>query len=398
MLCSASFFNKAWLLSPPVGRCFSSLSFPSPLLSSTLGCLQYQVAQLYMVAKSSAEETAVTAGEGVAIHKNEPYTEDNNPYGLPLGGQYTHKTLFFASRLPRWALSILPTAATSLTERSWNAYPLCVTQYTNDYLGESLHLTVTSAHAADRGEQPNATGLGPEDLAVRQVDYINIACGADADAAAVRTFVPGSGGSGRLGGKDPTAVAAVASRGPLSPRWFAEGAGGGVCMCAYKVRGVDWSGVSWGAGADVFARLRGGAREGAGWGAVWRPCLSFFWAARALEVGCVDCDEVHPTDDWCARPEWFAFSCVSGHEGGQAAGEGIWLADSRGVVGPRLWLSCRVRHLPPATVVLVGRVVGHVCGGRAGHGRGDTAAKCGGDGGRVRWWARVARWETRGWG
>lgn len=196
---------------------------------------EYQVAQLYMVAKSSAEETAVTAGEGVAIHKNEPYTEDNNPFGLPLGGQYTHKTLFFASRLPRWALSILPTAATSLTERSWNAYPLCVTQYTNDYLGESLHLTVTSAHAADRGEQPNATGLGPEDLAVRQVDYINIACGADADAAAVRTFVPGSGGSGRLGGKDPTAVAAVASRGPLSPRWFAEGAGGGVCMCAYKV-------------------------------------------------------------------------------------------------------------------------------------------------------------------
>lgn len=227
-----------------------------------------------MVAKSSAEETAVTAGEGVVIHKNEPYTDDNNPYGLPPGGQFTHKTLFFASRLPRWALSILPTAATSLTERSWNAYPLCVTQYTNEYLGDSLHLTVTSAHAADRGEQPNATGLGPDDLAARQVDYINIACGADADAAAVRSFVPGSGGGGRLGGKDADAVAAVASRGPLSARWFAEGAGGGVCMCAYKVRGGDLSLLSRGARAAGIGRLRGVGVGGRAWG--WLSAAFFF--------------------------------------------------------------------------------------------------------------------------
>ncbi|OSX68461.1 hypothetical protein BU14_2761s0001 [Porphyra umbilicalis] len=188
---------------------------------------EYQVAQLYMVAKSSGEETSKTAGEGIVIHTNEPYTPDNNPYGLPPGGQYTHKTLHFASRLPRWLFSILPTTATMLTEQSWNAYPSCVTQYTNAYLGDALHLTVTSAHAADRGTQPNATGLGAADLAVRQVDYINIACGADADAAAARAYVSGTGG-GR-------AAAAGVRRGPLRPRWFAEGDGGGVCMCAYKV-------------------------------------------------------------------------------------------------------------------------------------------------------------------
>lgn len=240
-----------------------------------------------MVAKSSAEETAVNTGEGVVIHKNEPYTDDNNPYGLPPGGQYTHKTLHFASRLPRWALSILPTTAMSLTERSWNAYPRCVTQYTNEYLGDSLHLTVTSAHAADRGEQSNATGLGPEDLAVRQVDYINIACGSDADAAAVRAFVPGSSGGGRLGRKDTANVAAVSGRGPLGARWFAEGTGGGVCMCAYKVRGGEWTSGSWGWGA--YSVGCGGDRGRVGTGVEFAGDQLSLWVARALEMESAAC-------------------------------------------------------------------------------------------------------------
>lgn len=51
---------------------------------------EYYLAQLYMVAKASQEESGLQAGEGVEIVRNEPFDERSpiNKFRMP-PGQYT---------------------------------------------------------------------------------------------------------------------------------------------------------------------------------------------------------------------------------------------------------------------------------------------------------------------
>ena len=94
---------------------------------------EYQVAQRYMVAKLSTQQTGAVSspsvfflgsadsfaggGEGVTVLTNEPFA-DHPELG---SGQYTKKIYHIASKLPGWLRSVLPTKATELHEEAWNA-------------------------------------------------------------------------------------------------------------------------------------------------------------------------------------------------------------------------------------------------------------------------------------
>ncbi|KAA8491030.1 Phosphatidylinositol transfer protein 2 [Porphyridium purpureum] len=137
-----------------------------------ISCADYYRGQLYMVARSSMEETGVTEGEGVEIVKNEPYVD--NPHGMP-PGQYTEKNFYLRSHVPSFIAAVIPDEFFVLIEYSWNAFPKCLTIYENKYLGEKFFLSVETLHADDRGEQDNANLLTAEELKLRSVDVLDIA-------------------------------------------------------------------------------------------------------------------------------------------------------------------------------------------------------------------------------
>lgn len=175
---------------------------------------QYHLAQLYMVAKSSQEETGQEVGEGIEIVKNEPYVGT----GGQASGQYTEKIFHLRSRVPRFIAAVLPADSLRLVERSWNAFPHCKTLYSNAWLGDKFHLSVETMHLPDRGQHKNAVNLGKEDLADRVVDVINIA-----------TDLPNK----IVPGEDPTTfVSKKTGRGQLRPGWEKTV---DPVMCAYKV-------------------------------------------------------------------------------------------------------------------------------------------------------------------
>mmetsp|Transcript_4619 Transcript_4619/g.8067 ORF Transcript_4619/g.8067 Transcript_4619/m.8067 type:complete len:269 (-) Transcript_4619:156-962(-) len=177
---------------------------------------EYHIAQLYMVAKASAEETGKQQGEGIQIIHNHPYTD--NEHGLP-PGQYTEKIMYFKTRVPSFISMLMPESALQLTERSWNAFPKSLTIYHNEWLGDRFHLSVETMHSDDRGTQANANQLHQSELDVRKVDYINISC----DDVNVKFSEE----------NDPRAyVSKKTGRGPFDERWFEKSA---VCSCAYKV-------------------------------------------------------------------------------------------------------------------------------------------------------------------
>ncbi|GAB0489715.1 hypothetical protein MMPV_000940 [Pyropia vietnamensis] len=175
---------------------------------------EYHLAQLYMVAKSSQEETGQEVGEGIEIVKNEPYEGT----GGQAGGQYTEKIFHLRSKVPRFIAAVLPADSLRLVERSWNAFPHCKTVYTNAWLGDKFHLSVETMHLPDRGHHQNAVNLGKEDLAARVVDVINIA-----------TDLPNK----IVPGEDPTTfVSKKTGRGKLREGWEKTA---DPIMCAYKV-------------------------------------------------------------------------------------------------------------------------------------------------------------------
>ena len=84
---------------------------------------EYRIAQLYMIAKKSREESKGTES-GVEILVNEPYND--GPGG---SGQFTHKIYHVGSHLPGWFKSLLPKSALTVEEEAWNAYPYTKTRF-----------------------------------------------------------------------------------------------------------------------------------------------------------------------------------------------------------------------------------------------------------------------------
>jgi len=128
---------------------------------------EYQVAQLYAVAKASLEETHGDAG--VEVLKNEPF--ENEEMGA---GQYTYKIYHLGSRLPGWARALAPASALMLEEEAWNAYPYCKTVITSPFMGEKFHFTIITKHAPDRGDTENIHNLDSKVWKKMEVEKIDI--------------------------------------------------------------------------------------------------------------------------------------------------------------------------------------------------------------------------------
>jgi len=137
---------------------------------------EYQVAQLYSVAEASKNETG--GGEGVEVQKNEPYEDVPLLGGKFNNGQYTYKIYHLASKVPSFVRMIAPKGSLEIHEEAWNAYPYCKTVLSNPgYMKENFYIKVESYHLPGRGDLENVHELTPEQLKVREVINVDIACG-----------------------------------------------------------------------------------------------------------------------------------------------------------------------------------------------------------------------------
>ena len=193
---------------------------------------EFHIGQLFGVAEASKNETG--GGEGIEIVENRPITEDelrSLPFkdqlkldgdGVVIGGQYTHKRMYFATKVPYFVRVLAPSGSLELDERAWNCYPYCRTEYSNKYMGDHFHIVIESMHQDDDGSAENALNLAPEELKKRKVVHIDIAN----DPCEPGDYKPE---------EDPTIFSSTkTSRGPLTGLDWKTSSGGPV-MCCYKV-------------------------------------------------------------------------------------------------------------------------------------------------------------------
>nr|XP_022903080.1 protein retinal degeneration B isoform X2 [Onthophagus taurus] len=193
---------------------------------------EYRIAQLYMIAKKSREESK-GAGSGVEILLNEPYTD--GPGGK---GQYTKKIYHVGSHLPGWLKGILPKTALMVEEEAWNAYPYTKTRYTCPFV-EKFYLEIETLYFGDNGHQDNVFKLTGSDLRNRVVDLIDV----------VKDVLYGAD---YIKEEDPKIYhSEKAGRGPLLDNWLDEYwseiqgkpqplPDGKAMMCAYKLCKVEF--------------------------------------------------------------------------------------------------------------------------------------------------------------
>lgn len=194
---------------------------------------EYRIAQLYMIAKKSRDESK-GHGSGVEIIVNEPY--QNGPGGK--GGQYTRKIYHVGSHLPGWIKSLLPKSALTVEEEAWNAYPYTKTRYTCPFV-EKFSLEIETYYFGDNGFQDNVFKLSGSDLSNRIVDVIDI----------VKDQLTGAD---YVVEEDPTRfMSEKTGRGPLDEEWLVEywnevrgktqpTAKNMSLMCAYKLCRVEF--------------------------------------------------------------------------------------------------------------------------------------------------------------
>ncbi|KAI3461466.1 hypothetical protein Pfo_018129 [Paulownia fortunei] len=200
--------------------------------------LQFQVAQMYMVMKMQQDSTPGT--EGVEVLENRPFEDDD--FGK---GQYTLKIYRLQSKAPTWLARFAPTDALVMQEEAWNAYPRCKSVIKCPYFTRFI-LTIETIHKADCGQSENVHGLTKEQLAIRQVEMLDIA----SDTSDYWGYIIGSSNidfsqfqSARTG------------RGPLIDGWQDR------CnpvMTAYKLVTID--APYWGFGSRLEQALLAGER------------------------------------------------------------------------------------------------------------------------------------------
>ncbi|XP_031633989.1 protein retinal degeneration B isoform X3 [Contarinia nasturtii] len=193
---------------------------------------EYQIAQLYMIAKKSRDESK-GAGSGVEILINEPY--ENGPGGR---GQYTRKIFHIGSHLPGWIKGILPKSALTVQEEAWNAYPFTKTRYTCPFV-EKFSSEIETYYFPDNGYQENVFELDGSDLRNRIVDLIDIV---------KEQLYPND----YVESEDPKLyISSKTERGPLSENWLEDywnevkgksqpTSRNMALMCAYKLCRVEF--------------------------------------------------------------------------------------------------------------------------------------------------------------
>lgn len=193
---------------------------------------EYQIAQLWSVAKSSRENTG--GGEGIEVMKNEPFADKKDLFKNHTDGQFTHKIYKLASKVPWWIRKLAPKGTLEMHENAWNAYPFCKTVVSNpDYMKENFFIDITSLHLSGDGQQENVFELPPEKLAKREVIHIDIVN----DPIAAHDYNEK---------EDPSKVLSVKTgRGHLKKDWRTNIPANTPMMCAYKLVTVEfkWFGL-----------------------------------------------------------------------------------------------------------------------------------------------------------
>ncbi|KAH9393496.1 Membrane-associated phosphatidylinositol transfer protein 2 [Tyrophagus putrescentiae] len=183
---------------------------------------EYKIAQLYMIAKKSREESQGTDC-GVEIIQNEPYTD--GPGG---SGQYTFKKYHVGTHLPAWLKAILPKSALIVEEMAWNAYPYTKTRYLLPVVNK-FSIEIETRYYDDCGNQSNVFNCSETN---RQVDFIDIVKDQVSPSKYNREEDPRYFKSTKTG------------RGPLSENWINEYWNNGKpkqsIMCAYKLCRVEF--------------------------------------------------------------------------------------------------------------------------------------------------------------
>ncbi|KAK5641533.1 hypothetical protein RI129_010080 [Pyrocoelia pectoralis] len=127
---------------------------------------EYQIGQLYMIARHSLEQSG--NGEGIeVIESNECFDER---YGK---GRFTEKRIHLSSRLPYWIQAMIPKIF-YVTEKAWNYYPFTITEYTCSFLPR-LNISIQTTYENNNGCTDNSLNLTPEELAERTVERLDIA-------------------------------------------------------------------------------------------------------------------------------------------------------------------------------------------------------------------------------
>lgn len=127
---------------------------------------EYQVGQLYMIARHSLEQSG--DGEGVEVVENKEIEDPEHGKG-----QFTEKRIHLSSRLPYWIQSFCPRVF-YITEKAWNYYPFTITEYTCSFVPK-FSISILSRYEDNGGTTENCHKLSPEKLAERTVDHIDIA-------------------------------------------------------------------------------------------------------------------------------------------------------------------------------------------------------------------------------
>ncbi|RMZ94908.1 phosphatidylinositol transfer alpha isoform isoform X2 [Brachionus plicatilis] len=185
---------------------------------------EYQVAQLWSVAKSSKENTG--GGEGIVVLKNEPFNNKTDLFENYISGQYTEKIYKLQSKVPWWVRKLAPKGSLELHEEAWNAYPYCKTVIDNpDYMKENFFIRIESLHVQDDGSLENPFNLSKDQLKKREIINIDIAN----DTVAAGDYAEN---------EDPTKfLSQKTGRGQLKPNWKQTTK---PIMCAYKLVSVEF--------------------------------------------------------------------------------------------------------------------------------------------------------------
>jgi len=135
---------------------------------------EYHIGQLYGVAEASKNETG--GGEGIEVVQNEPCEGviKGESSGKVFKSQYTRKIIHLKSKVPSFVRLLAPTGSLEIHEEAWNAYPYCMTRYSNPYMKDNFVLNIETRHEEGDGTIENVHELPGDVLAKRKVFKIEI--------------------------------------------------------------------------------------------------------------------------------------------------------------------------------------------------------------------------------
>lgn len=182
-----------------------------------LSVAEYKKGQRYMIARAQLE--AGIEGDHVELVNAEQCQHEKFGTGL-----HQEKRYHLARHLPSWAQKFLPTDPFYVTENSWNYYPIYNFTHFTCHFTSRISVEVFTTYEENAGTSDNPLNLTPEELAVREVVYLDIVNDEISNAAKEAACSLKKFKSAKTG------------RGPFSPYWVETAS---PVMCSYKVIKVN---------------------------------------------------------------------------------------------------------------------------------------------------------------